>query len=346
MPARLLLVPGGLYPENICRIHDQPLWGSLWPGCQPLQSQPDRPPYVCICRPAHRGTHCGQNLKNALEKLLQPEPRPDCRPIITIVDIAPEDIADHLGRCDVFYMCGGEPQAFADMFRKYQSTMDLLESIICSGQILYIGSCAGACILGSSYAGVRTMEVIPGMISISDIVEQIVNHSGTGPPVTMTKQTGLMLHGDESFGFVVKVRSQGSQTLKHLAEKLDSQVRKCSSLRNAVRYDEKGVPMDFESERIRSAWEAPPPPGLGPPQGLLPPRPPPGLPPPQLNVSLPSHHVNFMPPPRPPPPGPSNVSLPSIPEPPSPRLPPPANVNFPSVWSLITGMFMSQTFGL
>jgi len=37
-----------------------------------------------------------------------------------------------------------------------------------------------------------------------------------------------------------------------------------------------------------------------------------------------------MPPPRPPPPGPSNVSLPSIPEPPSPRLPPPANVNVPS----------------
>ena len=45
--------------------------------------------------------------------------------------------------------------------------MDVLESIIRSGQILYIGSCAGARKTSSSYAGVRAMRVIPGMISIS-----------------------------------------------------------------------------------------------------------------------------------------------------------------------------------
>ena len=320
MPVRVLAVPGGLCAANVPLVRGQQLWQSLWPG------QSNAPPYIAICHTG-RNSRVGElhNLPETLEKLFP-------QAVSHIMDITDTDVEQHLVKCDVFYMSGGNAQRFADMFKTHRSTMDMLKSRICSGQILYIGSGAGACILGSTYHGESTMDLIHGRVSVSDNEEQIGDKDQTRDsilPVTMTKQTGLMLHGDESLGFVIRV--SGPQTLKHLAEKLDSQVRKCSSLRNAVRYDKKGVPMDFESERIRSTWEVPPPPGLGPPQGLLPPQPPPGLPPPcQWNVSIPSHHINFMPPPSPPPPGPSNVSLPSIPEPPSPRLPPQANVIFPS----------------
>ena len=80
--------------------------------------------------------------------------------------------------------------------------MGLLRSIILSGQILYIGSCGGACMMSSSYAGVRTIGAIPGMISVSPTKDQIGIHSGDAPPVTMT-QTALMLHGEQPQAFVI-----------------------------------------------------------------------------------------------------------------------------------------------
>jgi hypothetical protein len=137
MPVRVLAVPGGLYAENLPIVRGQTLWQSLWPG------QSNAPPYIAIC---HTGRHLRvgelHNLPETLEKLFP-------QAVSHIMDITDSDVEQHLVKCDVFYMTGGSPEKFADMFKTHRSTMDLLKSRICSGQILYIGSCAGACIIGS-----------------------------------------------------------------------------------------------------------------------------------------------------------------------------------------------------
>ena len=79
-----------------------------------------------------------------------------------------KNFAEHLDRCNVFYMCGGDRHVFADMLRNNVFAMAKLESVIRSGKILYIGACGGACILASSYAKTKGLGVIPGMITISD----------------------------------------------------------------------------------------------------------------------------------------------------------------------------------
>ena len=116
MASRLLLLPGGLCNEHIDRIRSQPSWGSLWwPGDR------CKHPYVCICeagRDNRRWEAAG--MKTMLEGLLNTTP--DCQLIMNIVDLDWPNIAEHLARCDVFYMCGGEPQCFANLFRKYEST--------------------------------------------------------------------------------------------------------------------------------------------------------------------------------------------------------------------------------
>ena len=178
MASRLLLLPGGLNNEHIDRIRDQPLWGSLWP-VQNLS----QPCYICICESGRGGRRWeGEGLKTRLERLLQPtqagrasqqaspnpqcgtaplpivtserllQPTADCRPIINIVDLEYENIAEHLARCDVFYMCGGKPDIFAALFHRHRDTMRCLKEIVSSGKCLYIGSCAGSCMMGKSYA--------------------------------------------------------------------------------------------------------------------------------------------------------------------------------------------------
>jgi hypothetical protein len=255
MASRLLLLPGGLTEGHIDRIHQQPLWGSLWPG----RNRGKQPWYVCICEAGRGGRRWeSEGLQTSLERLLQPTP--DCRPIVRVVNLDWDNIADHLARCDVFYMCGGEPRVFAEIFRRYQSTMNVLESIIRSGQILYVGSCGGSCMVSSSYAGVRTLQLIPGMISISGSELQIENHTGEFPPVTLTKQTGLMLHGEEPQGFVFK--KTGVWKHQHLAKMLEQQVLSCFRLANS----------DAPAEVVETP---PPPPPVPPPP---PPPPPPVLP--------------------------------------------------------------------
>ena len=221
--SRLLSLPGGLQDSNADRIRNQTLWGSLWPG-------PNRSPYVCICEQGRRDSKHweGKWLKTALYSLLKP-PDSDCseyRPTIQIVDLAWVSIEEHLERCDVFYMCGGEPPLFADLFRTYQRTMGVLESRIRGGKLLYIGSCGGACMMSSCYAGVRTMQVIPGMISVWASEDQITIAPKDQPSsVTMTNQTGLMLHGEEVQAFVVT--KSGVYKYHHLVQMLEKQVRKC-----------------------------------------------------------------------------------------------------------------------
>ena len=71
--------------------------------------------------------------------------------------------------------------------------------------------------MSSSYAGVKAIGAIPGEISISDSENHIEMHSGEAPPVTMTKQTALMLVRDNKpHGFVIT--QKGIQQFRHLAE--------------------------------------------------------------------------------------------------------------------------------
>ena len=256
MASRLLLLPGGLSDGMIERIQEQPLWGSLWPGQNRF-----KPWYICICESGRSGRRWeAEGLKAILERLLQPTPDgPECPPIINIVDLDWENINEHLARCDVFYMCGGSARVFADMFINRPSTMKVLESIIRSGQILYIGSCGGSCIMSSCYGGVTTMQAIPGMISISDNELQIPMHNGEVPPVTMTKQVGLLLHGAHPQAFVVT--RGGRMRYQHLCEMLHRQVLTCFRFASATSDTSTPPP-------------PPPPPSVTPP-AVLPTQPPP-----------------------------------------------------------------------
>ena len=80
------------------------------------------------------------------------------------------------------------------------------------------------------------MQVILGMISISDNADeaagQISMHSGEFPPVTMTKQIGLMLHGEHPQAFVIT--RKGLCKHWHLVEMLERQVLKCFRIDNSV----------------------------------------------------------------------------------------------------------------
>ena len=120
MASRLLLLPGGMRTEHVARIHSQPFWTER---LRPLRNGPW---YVCICEQGRNGRHWeAAALKTALEDLLQPDP--DCPPIIQIVDLGWENIEEHLDRCDVFYMCGGDPTVFDDLSGRYKSTMGKLD---------------------------------------------------------------------------------------------------------------------------------------------------------------------------------------------------------------------------
>ena len=86
--------------------------------------------------------------------------------------------------------------------------------------------------MSSSYAGVRTMQVIPGMISVSASEAQIGIHSGDAPPVTMTTQTGLMLHGEQPQAFVLTRKGQCKNL--PLVDMLERQVLTCFRIANSV----------------------------------------------------------------------------------------------------------------
>lgn len=94
------------------------------------------------------------------------------------------------------------------------------------------------------------MQTIPGTISISPSELQILTHSGEFPPVTMTTQTGLMLHGEQPQAFVIT--NKGVCKHQHLVELLERQVRTCFAINNLVQ-----APAVVE--------EAPPPPPPFPP---------------------------------------------------------------------------------
>ena len=79
--------------------------------------------------------------------------------------------------------------------------------------------------MSSFCAGVRAMQAIHGMISISDTKLQIKRHSGEVPPVTMTKQIALMLYGEQPQAFVVTKR--GHEKYRHLADMVKQQAVTC-----------------------------------------------------------------------------------------------------------------------
>ena len=55
----------------------------------------------------------------------------DSRPKFQVVD---------LRRCNVFYMRGGSPHVFANMFQRFPRVMGVLSSSIRAGKILYMGA--------------------------------------------------------------------------------------------------------------------------------------------------------------------------------------------------------------
>lgn len=96
------------------------------------------------------------------------------------------------------------------------------------------------------------MQVIPGMIRVFPNEKQIRIHSGDTPPVTMTNQTGLMLHGEQPQAFVIT--RKGWCKHQHLVEMLERQVRICFRIANSTQFPGQA-----------QVVEAPPPPVPSPP---------------------------------------------------------------------------------
>ena len=105
------------------------------------------------------------------------------------------------------------------------SAFDALASHIRSGKLFYIGSCAGACIASTSYGGSKTMQLIPGIINVSDNEDQIVVRPADVPQVTLTKQIAVMIHGADPHAFVIT--KSGVAKYSHLVEMLNRQVSAC-----------------------------------------------------------------------------------------------------------------------
>ena len=69
------------------------------------------------------------------------------------------------------------------------------------------------------------MQLIPGIINVSDNEDQIVVRPADVPQVTLTKQIAVMIHGADPHAFVIT--KSGVAKYSHLVEMLNRQVSAC-----------------------------------------------------------------------------------------------------------------------
>ena len=140
---RLLLVPGGLNEEVVRKTLKQNLWQRVKPqpkhnGCL----------YAVVCDDAHdKRSKCVQKyLRQLLADVIE-----DRDFQVGFVSFHDANVRDHIERCDVFLMAGGEPNRFLDVLTRYPKHWQELCDRIQTGEIMYIGRCGGAVICGRYY---------------------------------------------------------------------------------------------------------------------------------------------------------------------------------------------------
>ena len=109
VPLRALLLPGGLNEINVLRIREH----SWWPRIRPNRTQDL---YVCICEDGRdKPVEGGDVLIKCLKMLVGG----DDTMTVQTVQMHWENIGEHIARCDVWYMCGGQPENFLNLFIKH-----------------------------------------------------------------------------------------------------------------------------------------------------------------------------------------------------------------------------------
>ena len=140
---RLLLVPGGLNEEVVKRTLRQNLWQQVKP-----QPKHNGTLYAVVCDDAHnkRSKRVQKHLKQLLAEMVE-----DRGLEVGFVSFHDATVGEHIARCDVFMMAGGEQNRFLDVLTRYPMVWQELCSRIHTGDTMYIGSCGGAVICGRYY---------------------------------------------------------------------------------------------------------------------------------------------------------------------------------------------------
>ena len=207
--ARALLVPGGLNEALVTRVVNQPLRQQVKPKYESNQIV-----YALVCEDARADTLEGPRVEKYLRDYLLKSDLDMHSGTLEVVrvDVNLPTIHDHVDRCDIFYMCGGDRIKFEELFNRHPDVMRHLAKQICSGKLLYIGSCGGAIIAGRFYGTTQqeALSVTPGIITVSENEGAIPAHTSTSQTmITLTKKTGVLLHGAKGRAFV-RTRSGGA----------------------------------------------------------------------------------------------------------------------------------------
>jgi hypothetical protein len=191
----------------------------------------DKPIHVAVCTdarasPGQEGAFVMKYIKQLLQKDLDEH---GGTIEFTQVEMKMPNIDLILDCCDIFFMCGGDPCRFGQLFTQHRAVMQKLTEKICSGEILYIGSCGGACMAGLTYVvlGQDMLGVIPALITVSDNEASIPAAvyallRGTKRMITMTKKTAIVWHGMDGHAFVCT--SSGILKYKHLVAMINEQI--------------------------------------------------------------------------------------------------------------------------
>jgi len=209
-------VPGGLNEAVVDNVLKQPMWNSIKPDVVtcPLQ-------YVLMCDFASARPRDFDFNVRMFQRMLGVGVGLDVR----MWNMGDPDFDVHLARCNIFYMTGGDPKAFQELFTSHGDSMRNLSARVKTGNVLYIGSCGGASIAGKYYAPYQQemMGLVPGLVMISDNEHQaqileatLPRWMATLPRFALTKQVAMMLHGSDAHGFVCK--KSGVWKYAHLAK--------------------------------------------------------------------------------------------------------------------------------
>ena len=238
----LLLLPGGLNETVISKIHDESQGqGQIW---KDVMSERSTSHYYClVCDYAHEERHKKKDvkmMKRWLELLLQTDNDATRCVDVRIWQMGDPGLDVHLERCDLFYMAGGRPDKFQQLFRDHAGDMAALRDRTLQGKFLYVGGCGGAVAVGRYYAPMtdNMLGLIPCMVAIaanaSEAREQMNAYSTLPEPLKscevkmiLTKQTGFIAHGNNGQGFVLT--KTGAWKHKPLADAATAQWMKLSA---------------------------------------------------------------------------------------------------------------------
>ena len=87
-----------------------------------------------------------------------------------VEDSTPNGLAQQLDGCSIFYMMGGEPTRFQQLFTEHRESMGILSSYVKNKDILYIGGCGGAIAAGTYYPPHEglMLDFVRGVITVDD----------------------------------------------------------------------------------------------------------------------------------------------------------------------------------